>query len=70
MSKRIIAYDLGTWGNKASLYDADEACLTSTLMPYETFYSKAGWHEQRPCDWWRAVVFYANSIGLYFRTKG
>jgi xylulokinase len=56
MSKKIIAYDLGTGGNKASLYDADGACLASAFVPYETLYPNAGWHEQRPRDWWRAVV--------------
>ncbi|MHC4178852.1 MAG: xylulokinase [Planctomycetota bacterium] len=52
----IIAYDLGTGGNKASLYDVDGRCLAAVFVPYETFYPQAGWHEQRPGDWWRAVV--------------
>ena len=56
MSKKIIAYDLGTGGNKASLYEGDGTCLASSFVPYETFYPNAGWHEQRPMDWWRAVV--------------
>jgi xylulokinase len=56
MSKKIIAYDLGTGGNKASLFDADGECLASAFVPYETIYPNAGWHEQRPRDWWRAVV--------------
>jgi len=53
---KIIAYDLGTGGNKASLYDARGACLESAFVSYETFYPRAGWHEQRPADWWDAVV--------------
>lgn len=52
----IIAYDLGTGGNKASLYDVDGRCLAAVFVPYETFYPQAGWHEQRPLDWWHAVV--------------
>ena len=52
----IIAYDLGTGGNKASLYDADGRCLAAVFVPYETSYPRAGWHEQRPIDWWQAVV--------------
>ena len=52
----IIAYDLGTGGNKASLYDVDGNCLASVFVPYETKYPRAGWHEQRPDDWWKAVV--------------
>jgi xylulokinase len=56
MAKTIIAYDLGTGGNKASLYDVDGNCLAAVFEPYETTYPQASWHEQRPMDWWRAVV--------------
>lgn len=56
MSKKIIAYDLGTGGNKASLYDAEGTCLASTFVAYDTYYPRSGWHEQRPMDWWRSVV--------------
>ena len=56
MAKTIVAYDLGTGGAKASLYDAGGACLASTFVPYQTFYPDTGWHEQRPADWWRAIV--------------
>jgi len=55
-ANKIIAYDLGTGGNKASLYDADGTCLESAFVPYETTYPRSGWHEQRPEDWWKAVV--------------
>lgn len=56
MDKRIISYDLGTGGNKASLYDVDGKCLASVFVPYSTEYPHVGWHEQRPEDWWNAVV--------------
>ena len=56
MGNRIISYDLGTGGNKASLYDFEGNCLTSVFIPYDTLYPRAGWHEQRPEDWWHAVV--------------
>ncbi len=56
MSKKIIAYDLGTGGNKASLYDSDGLCLASTFQSYETLYPVAGWHEQRPSDWWDSII--------------
>jgi xylulokinase len=54
--KYVLAYDLGTGGNKASLYDERGACVADTFVAYETLYPKAGWHEQRPADWWDAVV--------------
>jgi xylulokinase len=53
---KIIAWDLGTGGNKASLYDRDGNCLASTFVSYDTTYPNSGWHEQRPEDWWRAVA--------------
>ena len=56
VAKTIIAYDLGTGGAKASLYDAEGACLASTFVPYETIYPNSGWHEQRPADWWKAIA--------------
>jgi xylulokinase len=56
MTDKIIAYDLGTGGAKASLFDAEGRCLAFTFVPYDTLYPDTGWHEQRPEDWWRAVV--------------
>ncbi|HEY5587005.1 MAG TPA: FGGY-family carbohydrate kinase [Ruminiclostridium sp.] len=56
MCKRIISYDLGTGGNKASLYDVAGNCLSSAFVPYNTYYPYVGWHEQCPEDWWNAVV--------------
>jgi xylulokinase len=56
VAQTIIAYDLGTGGAKASLYDAEGACLASTFVSYQTIYPNSGWHEQRPEDWWKAIV--------------
>jgi xylulokinase len=56
MGNRMISYDLGTGGNKASLYDLAGNCLASVFVPYDTIYPQSGWHEQRPEDWWAAVV--------------
>lgn len=56
MSDTILAYDLGTGGNKASLYDAEGRCLRTAFVSYDTEYPQAGWHEQRPEAWWDSVV--------------
>ncbi len=56
MQTYIIAYDLGTGGNKASLYDVDGKCIAECFESYSTLYPQNGWHEQRPLDWWQAVV--------------
>ena len=55
-TKKIISYDLGTGGNKASIYDSDGICLASTFVPYNTQYPEPGWHEQKPMDWWKSVI--------------
>jgi xylulokinase len=64
MEQKIISFDLGTGGNKASLYDAAGNCLTSAFVPYVTSYPQVGWHEQRPEDWWNAVIESARQLIL------
>ena len=54
--KKILAYDLGTSGLKTVLFDGDGRAIASTYRPYPTYYPRIGWHEQRPEDWWKAVV--------------
>jgi xylulokinase len=51
----ILAHDVGTTGNKATLFDEDGALVRSAFAAYETLYPHAGWAEQRPQDWWRAL---------------
>lgn len=55
MAGFVLAHDLGTTGNKASLYDADGAMIASAFAGYDTTYERHGWAEQDPNDWWRAV---------------
>ena len=62
MNKKIISFDLGTGGNKASLYDVEGNCLASAFVSYPTQYPQVGWHEQRPLDWWNAVVESTRSL--------
>jgi xylulokinase len=56
MPDTLIAHDLGTGGNKASLYDGSGHLLAAEFVPYSTEYPQAGWHEQRPEAWWASVV--------------
>ena len=51
----VIAHDLGTTGNKATLYDLEGKLVSSAFVGYEVFYDHAGWAEQDANDWWRAV---------------
>ena len=55
MSRFILAHDLGTSGNKATLYDFEGHLLSSTVFEYPTYYPEHGWVEQDPEDWWKAV---------------
>ena len=51
----ILAHDLGTTGNKASLYNSAGGSCASTFQGYATEYARVGWAEQNPEDWWQAV---------------
>lgn len=51
----ILAHDLGTSGNKATLFDTNGNLCSSSLFEYKTFYEKHNWVEQDPADWWKAI---------------
>jgi xylulokinase len=51
----VLAHDVGTTGDKATLYDEEGALVRSVFVPYETLCPRAGWLEQNPHDWWRAL---------------
>lgn len=55
MKPYILAYDFGTGGIKASLYNEKGKSLASSFEAYETHYPKTGLHEQRPLDWWNSL---------------
>ena len=59
----ILAHDLGTSGNKASLYTEEGELVASAVAPYETHYAFNGlWAEQNPEDWWQAVCLSTRQI--------
>lgn len=51
----ILAHDLGTTGNKASLYNAQGEVVASSFYGYGVAYPHPNWAEQDPLDWWQAV---------------
>ncbi|MBN1565934.1 MAG: xylulokinase [Anaerolineae bacterium] len=55
MKHFILAHDLGTTGNKATLYDAGGTLTGSAFYGYNTEYAYPNWAEQNPDDWWAAV---------------
>jgi len=56
MSDTVAAFDLGTGGVKAAIFRPDGGCVAEKIVPYQTFYPSASRHEQRPLDWWNAIV--------------
>jgi xylulokinase len=53
--KFVLAHDLGTTGNKASLFDQEGKIRASSVYNYKTEYPRPNWVEQHPEDWWTAV---------------
>jgi len=51
----LLAHDLGTSGNKATLYALDGTLVASTTCPYDTRFFNGNWAEQEPADWWKAI---------------
>lgn len=68
MKNYVLAHDLGTTGNKATLYDAEGRLAGSAFFGYSTQYAHTGWAEQNPEDWWQAVC--ASTQKLLKQTPG
>lgn len=62
MSKYILAHDLGTSGNKATLFSEDGTLVGSQVYSYDTTYFNHTWVEQNPMDWWNAVCHTCNHL--------
>ena len=56
MSKFILAHDLGTSGNKATLFSEEGKMIASKTMSYNTIFAEGNRAEQNPSDWWAAIV--------------
>ncbi len=55
MESYILAHDLGTSGNKATLFREDGSIVSSRTVSYPVFYDRPLYAEQDAADWWRAV---------------
>ena len=55
MASLIIAHDLGTSGDKASLHAADGRLLAAHTAHYPVDFGPGGKAEQDPADWWAGV---------------
>jgi len=54
MTTYILSHDIGTTGDKATLFSSEGKLLASSFYPYQTYYPAPGWAEQDPMDYWRA----------------
>ncbi|MGA2615846.1 MAG: xylulokinase [Spirochaetia bacterium] len=62
MKRYLLAHDLGTSGNKATLFTVDGKLVASITVPYPTRYFNTNWSEQDPADWWKAVCASTQSL--------
>ncbi|HUX12244.1 MAG TPA: FGGY-family carbohydrate kinase [Spirochaetia bacterium] len=54
MKSFILAHDIGTSGDKATLFSDSGELVASSFSAYEVYYPHAGWAEQDPSDYWSA----------------
>lgn len=62
MKTYILAHDLGTTGNKATLYDREGRLVASAFSGYATRFDQTNWAEQNPEDWWQAVCLSTRTL--------
>ncbi len=55
MDKYILSIDLGTSSTKTVLFDEKLQVKAQARAEYPTLYPGAGWAEQEPEQWWRAL---------------
>lgn len=62
MAQYLIAHDLGTSGNKATLFTVDGKLVTSCVIPYDVHFFGQNYAQQNPDDWWNAVCLATKRI--------
>ena len=55
MAEYILAHELGTSGDKATLFGTDGKMIGSRTCPYDIYYDQPLWAEQDANAWWNAV---------------
>jgi len=53
--KYLLAHDLGTSGNKATLFSEEGKLIKSYIGSYECRFFNGNWAEQSPADYWECV---------------
>ena len=52
----LLGIDIGTSGTKTALFNEKGALIASETAGYPLYQPENGWAEQKPEDWWIAVV--------------
>lgn len=60
--KYLLAHDLGTSGDKATLFSEDGTLLGSKVASYKVYYFNKNWAEQDAGDWWEAFCCSTKSL--------
>jgi len=60
--KYLLAHDLGTSGNKATLFSGEGELVASETISYPTNYFNRTWAEQNPADWWVDICRSSQSL--------
>ena len=60
--KYILAHDLGTSGNKATLFSDEGKMITSEVFRYDCHYFTTNWAEQDPEDFWKAICVTSRNL--------
>lgn len=56
MLKYLVGVDIGTSGTKSIIADETGRVVASKTEEYLLYTPRPGWAEQKPADWWEAVV--------------
>ncbi len=67
--RTVLGIDIGTSGCKTILVDEQGRVIASELEEYPLFSLRHGWSEQRPEDWWNAVVKSIKRITSKYREE-
>ena len=62
MGDLILTYDVGTTGNKCTIFNSSGETLASNTVAYDTEYPRSGWSQQNADDYWDSVVRGTNHL--------
>lgn len=66
----LIGIDIGTSGTKTILCNTKGAILADVTVEYPCYAPKPGWSEQKPEDWWKAVIASVKQAIAKAKVKG